>query len=138
MTGIKLKNVVVYGLYCEDLPAALHFYRDVIGLRLLPHHGERPAFELDRDSHLVILRGAARPGLEPREASFPVLALAVENLDEAVAALREKKVEMPWGIEENNQARWIKFYDPGNNLIELAEFKAGRAAPTTQNERGEI
>ena len=123
MTGIRLKNVAVYSLYCEDLPAAVHFYRNVIGLQLLPHQEQRPAFELDKVSHLVILRGAARPELEPGEAPFPRLAFAVENLDEAVATMREMKVELPWGIEENNAARWIKFYDPGNNLIELAEFK---------------
>jgi hypothetical protein len=27
---------------------------------------------------------------------------------------------MPWGVEEDSDSRWVMFYDPGGNLIEVA------------------
>jgi catechol 2,3-dioxygenase-like lactoylglutathione lyase family enzyme len=123
MAAIQTKHVFVYSLYCEDLSAGLLFYRDTLGLIPVAHHGQRPAFELGGGSHLILLRGKAVPAPEPEDALFPVLAIAVDALDEAAATLREKGVALPWGIEENSRSRWVKFYDPSRNLIELVEFK---------------
>jgi catechol 2,3-dioxygenase-like lactoylglutathione lyase family enzyme len=55
-------RVAVIGLWAEDVPLAAHFYRDVIGLKLMHHPGERPHFEVNgiyrdwasaRESHAV-------------------------------------------------------------------------------------
>ena len=35
-------HLAVISLWAEDVPAAAHFYRDVIGLKLLPHHAGDP------------------------------------------------------------------------------------------------
>jgi hypothetical protein len=45
-------KLAVVTLWAEDVAITAHFYRDVIGLRLLPQHGDRPHFDLG---------GACRP-----------------------------------------------------------------------------
>ena len=116
-------QVSVVSLWAEDVPAAVHFYRDVIGLRLLPHHQTgQPHFDVD-GTYLTVLQGQPRPPRNPTPAHFPLIAFAVEDLDSAVDRLRAHHVELPWGIDEDPRSRWVMFYDPAGNLIELVEFK---------------
>ncbi len=98
------------------------FYRDVIGLRLLPHHDHRPAFELGNGCFLVIIQGKPAQPTESSDSPFPVIAFAVNDLDLAAKHLEKNGVNTPWGIETSSGERWIKFYDPAGNLIELAQF----------------
>jgi len=114
-------RIAVVSLWAEDVPAAAHFYRDVIGLPLMHHHGHGPHFDLD-GSFLVILRGKPRPAQDTIPENFPLLAIAVDDLDSSVEKLRAHKVELPWGIEKDSGSRWVKFYDPAVNLIELVQF----------------
>ncbi|HLF27192.1 MAG TPA: VOC family protein [Anaerolineae bacterium] len=117
-----LPRLAVVSLWAEDVPATAHFYRDVLGLRLLPHHGDRPHFDLG-GIYLAILKGRPRPAQNPTPSRFPILAFAVDDLDAAVERLRAHAVELPWGIEEDANSRWVMFTDPAGNLIELAHFK---------------
>ncbi|MBI1877269.1 MAG: VOC family protein, partial [Chloroflexi bacterium] len=111
-------KIAVISLWAEDVPATAHFYRDVIGLRLLPHHGERPHFDVD-GVYLTILQGHPIAAQQAQPSRFPLVAFAVEDLDQAVARLRRHRVELPWGIEADDNSRWVMFHDPAGNLIEL-------------------
>ena len=115
-------KLAVISLWAEDVIAAAHFYREVIGLRLLDHHGDRPHFDLG-GIHLVILKGRPLPPIDPVPSRFSIVAFAVDDLDAAVADLRAHHIDLPWGIEEDSGSRWVMFYDPAGNLIELAHFK---------------
>jgi len=117
-----IPRLAVVSLRAEDIFTTVHFYRDVIGLRLMHHHGHQPAFDLGNDCHLVIIQGKPAMYDENLGSRFPVIAFAVQNLDQAIGRLQTNNVEMPWGIETNDQARWVEFFDPAGNLIELAEF----------------
>ncbi len=120
MTDIR---IAVVSLWAEDVTAAAHFYRDAIGLQLLAHHShERPHFDLG-GSYLVILKGRPQAALNPLPTRFPLVALAVEDLDSAVDRLRVHGAELPWGIEEGADSRWVMFHDPAGTLIELLQFK---------------
>jgi len=119
-------RLAVISLWAEDVPATAHFYRDVIGLRLMPHHGVRPHFDLG-GIYLAILKGRPVPAQDPTPIRFPIVAFAVDDLDAAVDQLRAHNVELPWGIEEDTDSRWVMFRDPAGNLIELAHFKHGIA-----------
>lgn len=123
MSYVRPDHVLVYGLLAQDVAATAHFYRDVVGLRLLPHHGHRPALELGAGSYLVIIEGEPPFAQEPEEAPFPLVAFAVKDLDQAVEHLQAHGVELPWGIESSTQERWVKFFDPAGNLIEFAQHK---------------
>jgi len=114
-------RLAVVSLWAEDVPATAYFYRDVLGLHLLPHHGGRPHFDLG-GIYLTILQGKPRPARETDPQRFPVIALAVDELDAALAPLHAHRVDLPWGIERDEHSRWAMFHDPAGNLIELVEF----------------
>ena len=115
-------RIAVVSLCAEDVPAAAHFYRDVLGLPLQSHFdGDCPHFDLG-GTILTIIRG--RPALPPDpEPRFPVVAFSVPDLEAAVVRLRSHGVDLPWGVETNATGRWGMFHDPAGNLIELVEFK---------------
>ena len=115
-------RLAVVSIFAEDVPATAHFYRDVVGLRLLPHHGERPHFDLG-GIYLTIVKGRPISAQTPTSDRFPLIAFAVEDLDAAMARLRAHDVELPWGIEENTNSRWVMFHDSAGNLIELVQFE---------------
>ncbi len=116
-----ITKVAVISLWTEDVPTTAHFYRDVIGLHLLPHHGGSPHFEIN-GTYLVIQKGQPVPAHNPVPARFPLVAFAVDNLDEGVTKLRQHGIELPWGIEQDADSRWVMLHDPAGNLIELVQF----------------
>jgi catechol-2,3-dioxygenase len=115
-------KLAVVSLWAEDVATTAHFYRDVIGLKLLMHDRHRPHFDLG-GVYLVILQGRSLPPLDPVPARFPIIAFAVDDLDATIDHLRLHHIELPWGIEEDADSRWVMFHDPAGNLIELAHFK---------------
>ncbi len=115
-------KLAVVSLWAEDVAATTHFYRDVIGLKLLMHDQHRPHFDLG-GIYLVILHGRPIPPLDPVPARFPIVAFAVDDLDTTVARLRIQHIDLPWGVEEDADSRWVMLRDPAGNLIELAYFK---------------
>ncbi|MDR3574363.1 MAG: VOC family protein [Anaerolineaceae bacterium] len=117
-------RLVVVSIRTNRLLETVHFYRDVVGLAGLAHHGQQPAFDLGNGAFLVIVESQQMPEQPATQPRFPLLAFAVEDVDAAAARLKELQVQMPWGIESNSQNRWIEFYDPGGNLIEFAQFSA--------------
>ena len=122
MSTLKPRQLVVVSLPAEDVPTTVHFYRDIIGLRLLPQHGQQPAFDLGNGLHLVIVQGKSAPSTDSGTPRFPQLAFAVDDLDVAVAQLQARQISLPWGIETKADNRWIMFHDPAGNLIEFAQF----------------
>ena len=119
-------RLAVVSLWAEDVPATTHFYRDVINLRLLPHHDDRPHFDLG-GIYLAILKGKPIAAQNATPARFPIVAFAVDDLDAAVDRLRAHGVEMPWGVEEDADSRWVMLRDPAGNVVELAYFKRDAA-----------
>ena len=128
MISFAPERLAVVSLWAENVPLAAHFYRDVVGLSLLGHHGHQPHFDLGHGLYLVIVEGRPAPAQEPGGTRFPVLAFAVHNLAEAMEHLESHNVELPWGVEAAAMGRWVKFYDPAGNLIEFVQFN--RSAPS--------
>ena len=117
---MKLKLAVVT-LWAEDANRAADFYRDVLGLSLLTIDRGRPHFDLG-GAYLVILPGRPHKLEDSTQPRFPVLAFAVDDLNEAIHQLKSQGVEMPWGVEEDSDSHWVMFNDPGGNLLEIAQF----------------
>jgi predicted enzyme related to lactoylglutathione lyase len=72
-------------------------------------------------TYLTIVHGRPALRLDP-EPRFPLVALAVPDLDAAVEKLRSLGVDLPWGMETSTTERWVMFYDPAGNLLELVEI----------------
>ncbi len=115
-------QLAVVSLWAEDVATTAHFYRDVIGLKLLMHDQHRRHFDLG-GAYLVILQGRSRPPFNPVPTRFPIVAFAGDDLDAEVERLHAHHVDLPWGVEEDADSRWVMFHDPAGNLIELAQFK---------------
>ncbi|UCD99973.1 MAG: VOC family protein [Chloroflexota bacterium] len=114
-----IQGLAVVGLWAEEVEKAAHFYKEILGLELVSsHHGGLPHFKIG-EAYLVILNGKPVPPQGAVPARFPVVAFRVDDLDEAVERLLAHNIELPWGVEGEASARWVMFYDPGGNLIEL-------------------
>jgi catechol 2,3-dioxygenase-like lactoylglutathione lyase family enzyme len=95
------------------------FYQNVLGLPLALVDLGRPHFDFG-GGYLTILPGQPYKAQDSMQSRFPVIAFAVDDLHETIRQLKSHDVEMPWGVEEDNDSRWIMFYDPGGNLLEVA------------------
>ena len=115
-------KLAVVSIWAENVSAAAHFYRVVVGLHLLEHHGGRPHFDLN-GVYLTILKGQPVPAKDAVLARFSLMAFAVDDLGAAVARLQAHSVELPWGIEKDEVSRWVMFHDPAGNMIELVQFE---------------
>ena len=115
-------RVVVVSVKIPDLASGVHFYRDVVGLRLIPDHGHRATFDLGDGMHLVLVESQPSPPPDTGPARFPSLAFFVQDLGKAIAHLEAHGVDLRWGIEESSQAQWVMFRDPAGNLIEFAQL----------------
>ncbi len=113
-------GIAVVAIWAPDVSRTAHFYRDVIGLRLLPQHGAQPHFDLG-GTYLTILEGTPHAAEGSRPERFPLLAFRVSDLTRAVERLQAAGVDLPGGIEGDAAPHWIMFHDPGGNLIELVE-----------------
>lgn len=114
-----IEEIAVITVWAENVAETAHFYHDVLDLPLLPHHhGGRPHFKVG-GAFLTIIKGKPRPAMNADPSRFPIFALRVSDLDDAVTRLEAHGVELSWGIEGQGDNRWVMFYDPAGNLIEL-------------------
>jgi len=117
-----IKNFAAVALWVEDFASVLHFYEDILGLKLISHHGDVPQFKVG-DGILVLLKGNLLPAIDAFPAEFPLITFEVNDLDKIFETLMAKHIELKSGIEERRDSRWIKLCDPAGNLIELVEIK---------------
>jgi len=119
---MEINRLYVVTLWAQDVPVTTHFYQNVLGLPLLAQHGERPHFKIG-ETLITILHSEAPISQNGQSIRFPALAFAVVDLDAAAGELQAAGVELPWGIEQDGDGRWVMFRDPAGNLIEIAEQK---------------
>ncbi len=126
---MNIRRLYVVTLWAPDVAATAHFYRDVLGLPLQAHGG-RPHLQVG-ETLMAILQSEGRTSQAGQSVRFPAVAFEVEDLDTAVAELQAQGVELPWGVEQDSDSRWVMFYDPTGNLVELAETVKAPARPGT-------
>lgn len=112
-------------LLVDDVPRAITFYRDTLGMTLGSDLGEYAEFKVSEEFYLALFTRAAMREGEPGIALAPVggqrtvFAFEVSALDEYCAELRAKGVTFVSG--EANHAAWglrtAFLHDPDGNLI---------------------
>jgi len=117
-----IKNFAAVPLWVEDFASVVDFYENILGLKLISHHGDVPQFKVG-DGILVLVKGKLPPAIDAFPADFPLIAFEVNDLDKIVETLVTKHIKLKNSIEERRDSRWIKLYDPAGNLIELVEIK---------------
>jgi catechol 2,3-dioxygenase-like lactoylglutathione lyase family enzyme len=126
----KLAGVIETALYVDDLPRAIAFYRDSLGLAALNQDARFAAFDVgDRSVLLLFKRGATLetvhlPGgtIPPHDGHGPLhIAFAVTTDELAVweTRLAEQGVAIEARTAWPRGGHSIYFRDPDNHLLEL-------------------
>ena len=112
-----LKRIAVVGVPAHDVARATHFYRDTLGLQMLPHHAGPPHFKVE-DTFLAVLRH----GESTAASGTPLVAFEVDEIDRVMSALVTRGVVFEEGVHQDGQARWTAFHDSEDNLLELIQL----------------
>jgi catechol 2,3-dioxygenase-like lactoylglutathione lyase family enzyme len=131
MSAPRINGVVETCLYSDDLPRAVRFYQDQLGLQLL-ESGERLCVFRVADKQVLLLfrsGGTLKPlptpgGMIPPHNATGQLHFAFAVAKEDFAAWEKHLIER--GIAIESKVSWprgglsIYFRDPDNHLVELA------------------
>ncbi len=118
MAGFKVEKINHVGIPTDDRAASIAFFRDLIGLEVIPHEieGNPLVWTRAQDGAMVHL-------IEPRDgtpAGFHV-ALQVDNIDAALETVQKAGIEITSGPGERaNGQRYFFIEDPDGNRIEIA------------------
>jgi catechol 2,3-dioxygenase-like lactoylglutathione lyase family enzyme len=110
-----------------DVPRAINFYRDTLGLRLV---SEEPPFALVFDANGIMLRLGMAKELPPAHGTVlgwqvPEIATTVSNLQQAgvrferYAGLDQDELGV-WAAPSGAKVAWFK--DPDGNILSVTEF----------------
>ena len=114
-------------LKVTDMDKALHFYHQVLGLKLLRTAGPNEA----GGRSAVLQAGAqnldlfSRPDFVSADKDKPVgmdhlcLLMEVESIDRLMGYLRQAEVEIFWGPVERHGSTSVYVYDPDGVHVEL-------------------
>ena len=127
---MKLNKIHHIAIICSDYRRSLHFYTQVLGLRMLSEHyrAERQSYKADLalgDEYVVELFSFPTPPprlTRPEAAGLRHLAFEVDNLDKEVADLdRWQVAHEAIHTDEYTGKRFVFFRDPDDLPIELYE-----------------
>lgn len=119
---MRFEGFIWAGLLVADMDAAVLFYRDVLGLRLLEGDPTCALFDAGGGA-LFELWPTGHASLSPKPPDRQSLRVAfkVDDLAAAVAELKGRGVHFTGEVGEYAGTRWINFTDPEGNRLELKE-----------------
>jgi catechol 2,3-dioxygenase-like lactoylglutathione lyase family enzyme len=123
MSSVSVRYIV------DDVEAAMRFYSERLGFKIVMHPG--PGFAMLSRGDLRLLlsapgggggAGQAMPdGRRPEPGGWNRIQLEVEDLPGTVARLRQEGARFRNDIVTGNGGRQILLEDPAGNLVELFE-----------------
>jgi predicted enzyme related to lactoylglutathione lyase len=103
---------------------AIAFYSDVLGLTLIRRDGDAWA-QFDAGGRRFALHGAGEgQAVSPGGATA---VFAVNDLDQAKAALTDRGVGIVHAGDVEGYARFLSVHDPDGNTVELIEYARSQA-----------
>ncbi|HKT81063.1 MAG TPA: VOC family protein [Vicinamibacterales bacterium] len=126
-----IRRILETALYVADLDAALTFYRDVIGLRVIDAGPRLAVMDAGEATVLLLFKqGATLAGLDlpggripPHDGSGPIhfaFAVAAESLDAWERHLNEHGIAVESRMTWDRGGRSVYFRDPDGHSVELA------------------
>ena len=111
-------------IFVGDMNAAVRFYTETLGLKLLERYGDHWA-SIDCGHGLTIgLHPASAQNPAGRAGSMTIGFRSSEPIRETVATLEARDVVFRGGIIDDTQLLVANFQDPDGNPLYLAELKA--------------
>src|SRR5215510_4112613 len=120
---MKYPGIIWAGLFVEDLESSIRFYKDALGMSLLGKGEDWAHFDSGNGSLFELFSGgkaASQPKTSVQQSL--VLGLRVENLDSAMAELKQRGVQFTGEVGEFEGTRWAQFSDPEGNQLEIKEI----------------
>jgi lactoylglutathione lyase len=113
--------------WTEDMDRAVAFYRDVVGLRMVRRDGANWAV-FDAGGRQFALHGAVEG--RPVKPGGATAVFSVDDLERAMATLRERGVEFGHEGDVEGYARFASFADPDGNTVQIIEYARPQAEST--------
>ena len=121
--GVRIKTVNHVGIPIADRKKSLPFYRDVIGLEIIPAMEDGPALiwtETQDHTMVHLIEGAP----------IPHFAFEVEDFDAALQAVRSAGIEIIKGpLERIDGQRAFYCFDPDGNRLEFTTARNLKPIP---------
>jgi glyoxylase I family protein len=128
--SMRLTRIHHIAVICSDYERSKRFYTEVLGFRPIreQYRAERRSYKLDLEAEGGIQLELFSFENPPKRPSYPEacglrhLALAVEDLDEAISHLRRYGIDTePVRVDAATGKRFTFFQDPDDLPIELYE-----------------
>ena len=127
---MQLKHVHHIALICSNYEKSKNFYTNILGFTIVREifRAERNSYKLDLALNNVFTielfsfpNPPARPS-QPESCGLRHLAFAVDNIENAIQALKMKGVDCePIRVDQQTQKRFTFFEDPDGLPLELYE-----------------
>lgn len=140
MPNFKIETINHVGIPTADRAASIGFYRDLLGLEVIPHQIEGNTLVWTRalDGSMVHLIEPADPDapLDLADGRYHV-ALQVDDFDAALETVTRAGLELTSGPgERRNGQRYFFVQDPDGNRIEIASAGYNKESNRTVDELG--
>ncbi len=124
MSGIRIRTVNHVGVPVTDRKRAFAFYRDLLGLEVIPSMVDAENIAWLRASDGTMVHVVEPPGVRM---AHPHCAYEVEDFDVALGELRRAGYEIEGPGERHDGQRYFFVLDPDGNRVEFVT--AGGEAP---------
>ena len=114
-------------IFVSDIDAAVRFYTEALGLRLIQQYGQHFA-SIDAGQGVTIgLHPASAKNPAGRAGSITLGFMSTEPIAETVATLKSRHVVFLSDVIDDGQLLLAHFQDADGNRLYLAEMKHARA-----------
>lgn len=122
-------------IVCADLEASMSFYTELLGFTVTKRVPvQKPPVDVTireiaylelggTGLELISVEGAADAPHAEWHVGYRMMALEVDDMDEAVTFLESNGVELTWGPEELEDSVRAEIEDPNGVAIELREWR---------------
>jgi predicted enzyme related to lactoylglutathione lyase len=119
---MKYMGLIWAGVSVQDMEAAVAFYRDVLGIRLMRQGEGWAHFDAGNGCVLELFPGGqASPEPKPADRQPIVVSLRVDDLDAVMAEMKRKGVSFIGEVGSYKEQRWVEFSDLEGNRLEIKE-----------------
>jgi catechol 2,3-dioxygenase-like lactoylglutathione lyase family enzyme len=108
-------NVLFAGIAVADLDRAIEWYERLLGAApdMTPNETER-AWKLTDESWIYVVA-------DPERAGKALVTVMVDDLDERLAALEQRGIEIEEDEQVNERTRKVTFVDPEGNRVAFGQ-----------------
>ena len=118
----KEANVTVV---VSNMDRAVKFYVEALGLSLRSRYGDHFA-EVEAPGITIALHPSSKDGPQPGRSESLSIGLGVDNLESAMASLRERGIAFPGGTLQDGPVKLAFFTDPDKNPLYLSQTQKWR------------